>query len=200
MRNSAEIIRKRFGEAVLGERAFRGERTLAVDPPRLHEVAAFCRDGLGFDYLVDISSVDHFDVEPRFEVVYELAVLETSEHLRLKAALSEDSPTIATVSDLWPTADWHEREIYDMMGIRFDGHPDLRRIIMWEGYPHHPLLKDFPLEGKPTEVPDVAFTDAAPLAGGPFVTAPTEGTTLVREPRARRPGDPPPTKPFVAEP
>jgi NADH-quinone oxidoreductase subunit C len=200
MRNTTDIIRQRFGGALLGEGVFRGETTLVVGPERLHEVAAYCRDGLDFDYLVDISSVDHLDADPRFEVVYELVVLETMEHLRLKAALPEDSPSIATVSDLWPTADWHEREIYDMMGIRFEGHPDLRRIIMWEGYPHHPLLKDFPLEGKHTEVPDVAFTDAAPLAGGPFVTEPTEGTTLVREPRARRPGDLPPKKPFIAEP
>jgi NADH-quinone oxidoreductase subunit C len=71
---------------------------------------------------------------------------------------------------------------------------------MWEGYPYHPLRKDFPLEGKPSDVPDIAFTDTAPLAGGPFVTTPTEGTTQVREPRARRAGDEPPKDQFIAEP
>ena len=79
-----------------------------------------------------------------------------------------------------------------MMGIRFENHPDLRRIIMWEGYPYHPLRKDFPLEGKSSDIPDVAFTEAAPLDGGPFVTAPVHGTTEIREPRARRAGDLPP--------
>ena len=84
--------------------------------------------------------------------------------------MSEEKSELPTVTGVWRTADWHEREIYDMMGIRFRGHPDLRRILMWEGYPYFPLRKDFPLAGKPSEVPDVAFTKPAPLEGGPFVT------------------------------
>src|SRR5205823_3699885 len=83
--------------------------------------------------------------------------------------------------------DWHEREIYDMMGIRFNNHPDLRRILMWDGYPFFPLRKDFPLEGLPSEMPDVAFTSAAPMEGGPFVTQPSTATAKDREPRAKRP-------------
>jgi len=179
---------------------FRGEHSLEFPPGAIHDVCAFCRDELGFDYLTDIAGVDHYGEEPRFELVYELAILETGTHLRLKTRVSEDDPVVVTVSDLWPTADWHEREAFDMYGVRFDGHPDLRRILMWEGYPYHPLRKDFPLEGKPSDVPEVAFTSTAPLAGGPFVTAPTPGTTQVREPRARRAGDPLPDKPFLAEP
>ena len=109
-------------------------------------------------------------------------------HLRLKTVVSEDDlDAPPTVSDLWPTADWHEREIYDMMGIRFAGHPDLRRILMWDGYPFFPLRKDFPLEGKPSDMPDVAFTGIAPLEGGPFVTSPSDATVKDREPRARPP-------------
>jgi NADH-quinone oxidoreductase subunit C len=195
------LIRKPFGEAILSETEFRGERSLSVKIESLRELCKFCRDELGFDYLVDISSVDHFGDYPRFEMVYELYSMAGRLYLRIKALVpDEDNPVAPTVSDIWPTADWHEREVYDMMGIRFEGHPDLRRILMWEGYPYFPLRKDFPLEGKPSEVADVAFTDVAPLEGGPFVTAPTEGTTEVREPRARHAGDDLPRNKFIAEP
>lgn len=121
-------------------------------------------------------------------------------HLRLKIVVSEDDCTVPTVSDIWPTADWHEREVYDMMGIHFANHPDLRRILMWDGYPYHPLRKDFPLQGKKSDMPGVAFTEVAPLAGGPFVTVPTSGTTQVREPRARHAGDLVQPEKFIAEP
>jgi NADH-quinone oxidoreductase subunit C len=155
---------------------------------------------MGFDYLVDVSSVDHFGQEPRYEMVYELYSLREEFHLRLKTEVSEDDNSAPTVSDIWPTADWHEREVYDLMGIRFIDHPDLRRILMWEGYPYHPLRKDFPLEGKTTEMPGVAFSEPAPLAGGPFVTIPTDGTTQVREPSARHAGEIPSPEKFLAEP
>jgi NADH-quinone oxidoreductase subunit C len=105
----------------------------------------------------------------------------------LKLHVSEEMGAVDTVSDIWPTANWHEREIYDMMGIKFNGHPDLRRILMWDGYPFFPLRKEFPLEGLPSEMPDVAFTKATPMEGGPFVTAPSTATAKDREPRARPP-------------
>ena len=124
---------------------FRGELTYTLPVAQLKEVAAFCKDTLGFDFLLDISSVDNFGDEPRFELVYELYSMTHGLHLRLKTSVSEDDLEAApTVSDLWPTADWHEREIYDMMGIRFAGHPDLRRILMWDGYPFFPLAQGFP--------------------------------------------------------
>ena len=101
----------------------------------------------------------------------------------MKAAVDEDEE-VPTVVDLWKTANWHEREVYDMMGIRFTDHPNLKRILMWEGYPYYPLRKEFPLAGKPSEMPDVAFTGVAPLEGGPFVTSP--GSDRVSgEPRAK---------------
>ena len=102
---------------------------------------------------------------PRFEVVYELYGMSHHTYLRLKIAVDEEVCEVPSVTSLWRTADWHEREVYDMMGIRFTNHPDLRRILMWEGYPYFPLRKDFPLEGKPTDLPDTAFTDKAPLEG-----------------------------------
>lgn len=197
---AADTLTSRFGESITAKDEFRGELSLSLKADALHPVCEFCRDELGFDYLLDISSIDHFETEPRYELVYELYSLTHEIHLRLKTATTEDVAEVRTVSDLWPGANWHEREVWDMMGIRFTGHSDLRRIIMWEGYPYHPLRKDFPLEGKFSDVPDVAFTEPAPLAGGPFVTTPVEGTTEVREPRARRPGDLPPGQAFTAEP
>lgn len=178
---------KLFGGKIQKKAEFRGETTFSLLASDLREVATFCRDELSFDYLLDITSIDHFGIDPRFEVNYELYSMTLAVHLRLKIQVSEDDLTIDTVSDIWPTANWHEREIYDMMGIRFSGHPDLRRILMWDGYPYFPLRKEFPLEGKPSEMPDVAFTSAAPMEGGPFVTQPSAATTKDREPRARPP-------------
>jgi NADH-quinone oxidoreductase subunit C len=94
---------------------------------------------------------------------------------------------LPSVIGVWRTVNWHEREIYDMMGIRFRGHPDLRRILMWEGYPYFPLRKDFPLAGKPSEMPGVAFSKPAPQEGGPFVTVAGGNSATTREPRIRIP-------------
>ena len=176
-----------LGTKIQEKLEFRGETTFTILGQDLREVAKFCRDDLSFDYLLDITSVDNFGEEPRFEIVYELYSMTMAIHLRLKLRVSEDQGEVATVSDIWPTANWHEREIYDMMGLRFAGHPDLRRILMWDGYPYFPLRKEFPLEGLPSDMPDVAFTSAAPLEGGPFVTSPSTATTKDREPRARVP-------------
>ena len=178
-----------LGDKLQEKIEFRGESTFVIPLAELREVAKFCRDG-SFDYLLDITSVDNFGEDPRFEIVYELYSMALGAHLRLKLRVSEEQGEVATVSDIWPTANWHEREVYDMMGIRFAGHPDLRRILMWEGYPYFPLRKEFPLEGLPSNMPDVAFSESAPLEGGPFVTSPSTATTKDREPRARRPIEP----------
>ncbi len=170
---------------VLSKVEFRGETSLTVTADEIARICLFCRDQLGFDYLLDLSGVDQFGEEPRYEVVYELYGMAKGEWLRLKVKVSEDSLEVPTVSTVWATADWHEREAFDMYGIRFKGHPNLVRILMWEGYPFHPLRKDFPLGGKPSDMPDVAFSEAAPLEGGPFVTVGTTATTKDREPRAR---------------
>lgn len=164
---------------------FRGEATVVLATAELVTAMQYCRDDLGFDMLLDICSVDNSGEDPRFEVVYELYSLTEATHLRIKTSCDEASPKVPTISDIWPTANWHEREIFDMMGIRFTDHPDLRRILMWEGYPYHPLRKEFPLAGRDSEVEEVAFTAPAPLAGGPFVTAPGSGGTDTREPRSR---------------
>ena len=185
----AQKLISQFGELLSLPTEFRGEVTLVLkESDRIAEICAFAKTSLGFDFLVDLSSVDNYGEDPRFTLVYELYGLEHACHLRLKTDVSEERPELPTVTTVWQTANWHEREIYDMMGIRFRGHPDLRRILMWEGYPYFPLRKDFPLAGKPSDMPDVAFTNPAPLEGGPFVTIAGGTDTIAREPRVRIPG------------
>jgi len=164
---------------------FRGESTVTLAADKLVDALTFCRDELGFDMLMDLCSVDNSGEDPRFVVVYELYSIAKGCHLRVKTTCTEDDAEVPTVSAIWPTANWHEREVYDMMGIKFIEHPDLRRILMWEGYPYYPLRKEFPLAGKESKVEEVAFTEPAPLAGGPFVTASGAGDSDTREPRAR---------------
>ena len=167
---------------------FRGEATLTLsDAERIAEVCEFAKKSLGFNMLLDISSIDNYGEDPRWTIVYELYHMDQRAHLRLKTEVSEEKSELPTVTGIWRTADWHEREIYDMMGVRFRGHPDLRRILMWDGYPYFPLRKDFPLAGKPTDLPEVAFTNPAPLDGGPFVTVPGGKDAMSREPRVRVP-------------
>jgi len=184
----ANQLKARFGDLLSEPAEFRGEVTLVVsDAERIVEVCEFAKKSLGFNMLLDISSIDNYGEDPRWTIVYELYHMEQKSHLRLKTSVSEEKSELPTITTAWRTADWHEREIYDMMGIRFRGHPDLRRILMWDGYPYFPLRKDFPLAGKPSELPEVAFTKLAPLEGGPFVTVPGGKDALAREPRVRVP-------------
>jgi NADH-quinone oxidoreductase subunit C len=184
----AQRLRAEFPDLISEPTEFRGEITLWVnDAERIAAVCGFCKTQLAFDFLVDISSIDNYGEDPRFVVLYHLQGFGHRRHVRLKTSVSEEKGELPTVTTVWRTADWHEREIYDMMGIRFRGHPDLRRILMWEGYPYFPLRKDFPLAGKPTDLPEVAFTKPAPLEGGPFVTVAGGVDTIAREPRVRIP-------------
>jgi NADH-quinone oxidoreductase subunit C len=132
----ANKLREKFGELIAAPAEFRGEITLNVaDAERIVEICAFAKKELGFDYLADVSSIDNYGEDPRWTIVYELYGIGNGTYIRLKTSVSEEKSELPTVTGVWRTADWHEREIYDMMGVRFRGHPDLRRIIMWEGYP-----------------------------------------------------------------
>ncbi len=189
---AVNALTKRFGSNVRTPVAFsdkvfaRDEMTVTLAREVILEACALLKGDptLGFDFLVDISGVDDYAGSPRFQVDYLLYSFKSGSWLRLKVGVPEEDPTVPSVTRIWRAAEWHERECYDMFGIRFADHPDLRRILMWEGFPYHPLRKDFPLEGKSSEVPEVAITDAAPLQGGPFVTTPS-GHAGEREPRIR---------------
>ncbi|HEX7569543.1 MAG TPA: NADH-quinone oxidoreductase subunit C [Verrucomicrobiae bacterium] len=185
---SANQIKAKFGDLVSEPAEFRGEISVKItDAEKIFDVCSFAKKQLGFDFLVDITSVDNYGEDPRWTVVYHLRSVANNVELRLKTDVSEEKSELPSVLPVWRTANWHEREIYDLMGIRFSGHPDLRRILMWEGYPYHPLRKDFPLAGKPTDLPGVAFTRVTPMAGGPFVTVAGGKDSIDREPRVRTP-------------
>jgi NADH-quinone oxidoreductase subunit C len=128
---------------------FRGELTLVIPREELRRVADFLKSGaeLSFTFLSDITPTDHFPLEPRFEVNYHLLSLERRERLRLKVSVPGNDPVVPSVTTIWPGADWHEREAFDLFGLRFEGHPDLRRILMPDDWEGHPLRKDYPVEG-----------------------------------------------------
>ena len=192
--DSIASLQKQFPGKVGQAREFRGDQTVEIDRDIIRPAAAYLKE-IGYNLLLDITSVDHFGDEPRYEVVYEFAALggpNNQEHLRLKVKVSEDENSVDSLVPVYQGANWHEREVFDMMGINFASHPDLRRILMWDGYPFHPLKKDFPLEGLPSDLPgEEGFSRRAPMEGGPFVAAPTDkppaigdAPTTIREPRA----------------
>jgi len=176
------------------ERATLDHPALDVPAEQVVAVLAYLRDRAGFDFLVDLTAIDNGeDAVPRFTVVYHLFSTSRPEYVRIAMACPGGADATApSVTSLWPGANWHEREVFDMFGIRFDGHPDLRRILMWDGYPHHPLRKEFPLAGIETTLHDLEVAAetgtkviAAPMMGGPFVASAGEINLTDAEPRAK---------------
>lgn len=149
--NSAVVrkLREWDAQAVAEVIEFRGETTVVVPRQHLRRAAEYLASepSLRFSFLSDITAVDRFPLEPRFEVNYHLLSLDRRERLRLKVRVSGADAIVPSVTSVWPTANWHERESFDLMGIRFEGHPDLTRILMPEDWEGHPLRKDYPVEG-----------------------------------------------------
>jgi NADH-quinone oxidoreductase subunit C len=171
------------------ERASSDHAALNIPAGEALLLLEYFRDAQDFDFLVDVTAIDAgAGQSPRFTVVWHLYSSLHHHYIRVAAACPDDhEPAMPTAVNLWPAADWHERETYDM----FTGHPDLRRILMWEGYPYFPLRKEFPLAGLPTELPDFEVAAetktkviSAPMAGGPFVATPGEPMSEA-EPRAK---------------
>jgi NADH-quinone oxidoreductase subunit C len=168
----------------------------AINIPMSDAVAVLTalRDEFGYDMLVDVTAIDWAEgASPRFTAVWHLLSTAAHGYFRVAADCASDTaPSAPSVAELWAAANWHERETYDLLGVKFENHPDLRRILMWDGYPHHPLRKEFPLAGIETELPDLEVAEetgakviAAPMMGGPFVASPGEMNLTEAEPRAK---------------
>ena len=140
-----EKLKAQFGGAVLETGSFRGDEFAVVEAARWHDIARFLRDDATTDMsmFIDITCVDYPARDARFELVLHLYSLHKGHRIRLKARLTETQPEVASICDLWLGANWFEREAWDMFGVRFKGHPDLRRILMYEEFEGHPLRKDY---------------------------------------------------------
>jgi NADH-quinone oxidoreductase subunit C len=148
----AQRIRTSLGdEAVTGTVYYRGQATVDVAPPAVRDVLAYLRHGdeEPWPCLMSLHGVDYLPAEPRFGVHYQLLSMERTDRLCVRTRLTGDEPHLPTVIDLFPTADFQEREVFDMFGVVFDGHPDMRRLLMPEDYVGHPQRRDFPMGGEP---------------------------------------------------
>jgi len=148
---AVQELQEKFDSAVLEVKEFRGETTVTIRKESVVEVCRHLRDSLGYNLLTDLTAVDYLGKDPRFMVVYNLYSIPAKERLRIKAQVSEADCTIASMTVLWNAANWLEREVWDLMGIEFTGHPDPRRILMTDDWFGHPLRKDYPLQGPDRE-------------------------------------------------
>ncbi len=148
MPNLHEYLKQKFPDAVLEIHNFRGDETAVIRREALLEIARFIKSNPDFDLnmLIDLTAVDGLPLNwnPRFEAIYHFYSLAKNHRLRLKVRVEEKEPVLPTLTEIWPIADWLEREVWDMFGIRFEGHPNLKRILMYEEFVGHPLRKDYP--------------------------------------------------------
>lgn len=142
-----------LAEGALQVSVTRGDVQLLVPKTSIHDVLTKLRDDFHFDYLSDMVGTDRFTAEDRFEVIWNLVCLKDRIRIFVKTRCDEQHPVIPTSCDIWPAANWNEREIYDMLGIQFEGHPDLRRMFLPEDFEYFPLRKEFPLMGVPGSLP-----------------------------------------------
>jgi NADH-quinone oxidoreductase subunit C len=151
------LLQTHFADEIITSRLFRDEKTIVVKRDKIVAICKALRDSpeTNFNYLSDLAGLDRLDImtedEDRFEVIYNLYSMGTFQRFRLKARVSEDDQTIDTVEGVWPNANWMEREVFDMLGLTFNNHSDLRRILMPDDWVGHPLRRDFPLGGEEIE-------------------------------------------------
>ncbi len=151
--NVVKAIEEKFGDKVLESGGYAGDTLITVDKSVIHDVCSFLKESHHFDYLVDLFGTDRFTSGDRFEVIYNIFSLKHAIRIFIKTRIPEENPVLPTTSDIWEAANWNEREVWDMFGIKFDGHPDLRRMFMPEDFKYHPLRKEFPLLGIPGSIP-----------------------------------------------
>jgi NADH-quinone oxidoreductase subunit C len=178
---TVETVREKFPQAVVETTDFRDEQTIVLKPESLVAVCAYLQKRLQYNFLSTITAVDWLERVPRYDVVYQLLSLPNQSVLRLKIRVGEkgeEHPSVPTVTSIWPAANWYEREVYDLFGITFTGHPDLRRILMPMDWTTHPLRKDYPLSG---------FDLPEPHWGGqiPYDVDPGVGSQTLRTPEGR---------------
>ena len=166
-----EALRKQFGDDIQDVFEYANEQTVFVARERIADVCRFLRDELQFVYLADIGGVDRFTDDDRFEVYYNLVSFQRQKRIRLKVRVDEDDIHVPSVTGVYRAANWNEREVYDMLGIRFDGHPDLRRMYMPEDFEYHPQRKEFPQLGIPGSLPLPPQTPEGELQYDPFPAA-----------------------------
>ena len=167
----ADALKARFGDAIGDVTLYAGETTVYVDRGSIREVARALKMEMGFDYLSDMGSIDRFTEEDRFEIFYNICATGPRKRIRLKVRVDEDDPVVPTVTGVWKGANWHEREAWDMMGVRFEGHPDHRRIYMPEDFAYHPARKEFPTLGIPGSLPLPPNSPDGELQADPFPRA-----------------------------
>lgn len=150
-----KIFQEKFPSGVLEAYLDKGQAVLKVAPESIHELLRYCKEDtrLNFDFLIDVIGVDYLGRIPRFEVVYLLYSLQHNQRLLIRVPVN-DGQELPTASDIFKSADWAEREVWDMVGIRFFGHPNLKRILMFEGFAGHPLRKDYPVDRR-QEIPKI---------------------------------------------
>lgn len=167
-----EALREQFGEeTILEADTYAGEYTVFVEKSEIRTVCRYLKDEEGFNYLSDLGGIDQFQETDRYEVFYNLVAMDRNKRIRLKVRVDEEDLTVPSINEVFRAANWNERECYDMLGIHFEGHPDLRRMYMPEDFEYHPLRKEFPILGVPGSLPLPPQTPEGDLTMDPFAAA-----------------------------
>lgn len=169
--DAVTALQDEFGDRVTDVGLYANEHTIYVTRDAIVDVCTYLKEQLGYHYLSDLGGIDRFTEEERFEVFYNLISFDRGKRIRLKVRAEEEDPVVPSVTAVFPAADWNERECWDMLGIQFEGHPDLRRMYLPEDFEHFPQRKEFPSLGVPGSLPLPSQTDDGVLEEDPFPAA-----------------------------